>query len=88
MEKEYGHHFIRTVLKVELVGTCLLMLASNLVKDGDASILVVPLAYFALVTCFYEISGAHLNPAVSIGVWLSEQRYVSNLLYLIFVSTA
>ena len=87
MEKEYGHHFIRTVLKVELVGTCLFMLACNLVKDDEA-IALMPLAYFALVTCFYEISGGHLNPAVSIGVWLSEQRYVYNLLFLIFVSAA
>ena len=83
MEKLYGHKIFGPVLFAELTGTCLLMLACNLAGDEN---LLVPLAYFALVTCFYEVSGGHFNPAVSIGVWISEKRYVHNLLFLISIS--
>ena len=87
MEKQHGQHFYCSVLKAEFVGTCLLMLACNLIEDAEENTLV-PLAYFSLVMCFYEISGGHLNPAISIGVWLSEKRYVQNLVFMVFISVA
>lgn len=82
MEKPNGDKFFVPVLLAEMLGSCLLMLAVNL-RGED--VLVVPLAYFALTVCFYEISGGHLNPSVTIGVYISEKRYVDNLLYMIFI---
>jgi len=85
MEKPHGDKFILPVLLGEIIGCCLLMLAVNL-RGDDA--LAVPLAFFALVLCFYELSGGHLNPSISIGVYVSEKKYVHNLLYMIIIFIA
>lgn len=85
MEKQYGDKFILPVLLTELVGTCLLMLAVNLAGDDT---LVVSLTYFALIVCCYEVSGGHLNPAISIGVYIAEKRYSHNLLFMIVIIMA
>ena len=82
MERRYGDKFILPVILTELVGTCLLSLAVNL---AGSDTLVVSLAYFALIVCCYEVSGGHLNPAVSIGVYIQEKRYSQNLLFLIII---
>ena len=87
MEKQHGQYFYGSVLKAEFVGTCLLMLACNMIEDAEENTLM-PLAYFSLVMCFYDISGGHLNPAISIGVWLSEKRYVQNLMFMILIHVA
>ena len=50
--------------------------------------MVAALTYFSMVVCTYEVSGGHFNPAFSLGVYISEKRYVHNLLYLIFMMLA
>ena len=85
MDHPHGDKFILPVLATEMFGTCLLMLAVNL--SGDDKV-VESATYFAMVVCTYEVSGAHFNPAISLGVYISEKRYVHNLLYLIFIIIA
>ena len=63
----------------------LLMLAANMAGDD---LYLVPLAYFALVVCTYEISGGHLNPAITLGVYIQQKRYTHNLLFMIFIMVA
>ena len=72
--------FIFPVLFTELVGTMLLMLAVNLAGDD---IFVVSLAFFSLIVSTYELSGGHLNPCVSIGVYMKSKAYTGNALYLV-----
>ena len=36
----------------------------------------------------YEISGGHLNPAVSLGVFVTTRKYYKNLLFLLFTMLA
>ena len=86
MEKSLGDKFFAPVLLTELVGTCLLMLAANL--SGSDEPLIVPLTFFALIVCAYEVSGGLLNPAISVGVYISEKRYVKNLLFMFFICLA
>ena len=82
MEKRYGDKFILPVVATEFAGTCLLVLAANL---AGSDTLVVALTYFALIVCCYEVSGGHLNPAVSVGVYIAEKRYSHNLLFMIII---
>ena len=85
MEKPDGSKFFAPILLTELVGTCLLMLAANLAGD---EILVVPLTYFALIVCTYEVSGGLLNPAISVGVYIGSKAYVKHLLFMVFICIA
>ena len=85
MEKPDGEKFFAPILLTELVGTCLLMIAANLAGD---EILVVPLTYFALIVCTYEVSGGLLNPAISVGAYISSKRYVKHLLFMFFICIA
>jgi len=82
MEKPHGDKFILPVLLTELFGTMFLMLAVNLAGSDD---LVASLAFFAIIVCSYEVSGGHLNPAISVGVYIAEKAYVRNLIFLIFI---
>ena len=85
MEKPDGEKFFAPILLTELVGTCLLMLSANLAGDDN---IVVPLTYFALIICAYEVSGGYLNPAVTVGVYIGEKGYVKHLLFMIFLCLA
>jgi glycerol uptake facilitator-like aquaporin len=83
MEKPHGDKFILPVLITEFFGTMLLMLAVNLAGNDE---FVASLAFFAMIVCTYEVSGGHLNPAISAGVYIAEKAYVRNLLFLIFIT--
>ena len=85
MEKPDGEHFFGPILLTELVGTCLLMLSVNM---AGTEIMVVPLTYFALIVCTYEVSGGLLNPAISVGVYIGEKKYVKHLLFMVFICIA
>ena len=85
MERSNGEKYIVPVLLAEMLGSSLLMLAFNLRGDDT---LVASLTYFALVVCTYEFSGGHLNPSISLGVYISTKRYVKNLLFMIFIIVA
>ena len=85
MEKDLKVNHIVPVLLTELVGTCLFMLAANL---SGPDMLTQPLAFFALIVCCYDVSGGHLNPAVSMGVFLVERNYAKHAVYVVAVSLA
>ena len=68
-----------------MFGTMLLMLAANM---AGPDLYLVPLAYFSLIVCTYEISGGHLNPAITLGVYIQQKRYTHNLLFMIFIMVA
>ena len=85
MEKPDGEKFFAPILLTELVGTSLLMLSANMAGD---ELMVVPLTYFALIVCTYEVSGGLLNPAISVGVYIGEKKYVKHLLFMVFLSLA
>ena len=85
MEKPDGEHFFGPILLTELIGTCLLMLSANM---AGSELLVVPLTYFALIVCTYEVSGGLLNPAISVGVYIGEKKYVKHLLFMFFICIA
>ena len=70
MERPSHDKFFLAILLTELVGTMLLMLAANLAGDDK---FVEPLAFFALIVCCYEVSGGHLNPAITTGVFIAER---------------
>ena len=65
----------------EFGGSLLLMLAYNL--QGNDS-LAVPLTYFALSCATWQLSGGHLNPSISIGVYMQQKRFGKWLLFMIF----
>mmetsp|Transcript_9752 Transcript_9752/g.12027 ORF Transcript_9752/g.12027 Transcript_9752/m.12027 type:complete len:185 (+) Transcript_9752:61-615(+) len=82
MEKPNGDQFFAPVMLTEFVGSMLLMLAVNLQGEETTT---VPLVFFALIVCTYELSGGHLNPSISLGVYISTKRYVNNLLFMVFL---
>ena len=63
----------------------ILSLATNLQGDDP---LTAPLAFFAMIAATYDISGGHLNPAVSVGVYFSERRFLPHMVYMIFYIVA
>lgn len=85
MEKPDGEHFFAPILLTEIFGSCLFMLSVNLA--GDETI-VVPLTYFALIICTYEVSGGYLNPAVTVGAYIGSKGYVKHLLFMCFICLA
>lgn len=85
MEKPNGEKFFLPVILTEMFGAMLLMLAYNL---QGADTFTVPLAFFALIVCCWELSGGHLNPSISLGVYISTKRYVNFMLYMVFIMAA
>ena len=82
MEKPSGDKFKGTVLLSEFAGACLLMLAYNL--QGE-DMTVTLLAYFVIVCSTYLVSGGHLNPSITVGVYISEKEYYHNVCYLLLI---
>lgn len=85
MEKDHRIHFIVPVILTELIGTCLFSMATNL---SGPDMLTKPLAFFALIVCCFDVSGGHLNPAVTLGVYLVERNYKKHAVYLVFICGA
>ena len=82
MDLPNGGKFPGQIFASELLGTCILMLAFNM--SGPDELLAQAFTQFAIVVCIFEISGAHLNPAVSLGVYIAEKKYDKNFLFLLF----
>ena len=85
MEKANGEKFFLPVILCEMLGSMLLMLAYNMQGEDN---LTVPLAFFALIVCTWELSGGHLNPSISLGVYISTKKYVNNMLFMVFTMVA
>ena len=85
MEVPGGDKRKLTVAIYEMLGTGLFVFGI-LVSEGNA--IGVPLSLFAAILIFGGITGGHFNPAVSLGVFLTLEEKLSNMLFLIMIMVA
>ena len=69
----------------ELIGTAFLVFAI-LVSGGDA--VAVSMSVFIIILVLAPITGAHMNPAVTIGVYVAGVKYGEDLLFFIIILLA
>ena len=65
-----------------MLGTALFVFGI-LVSGGNA--IGVPLSLFAAILIFGGITGGHYNPAVSLGVFITLDDKLANLMFLIMI---
>ena len=75
MTVKNGEQRMKTVMLVEFLGTCGLMLAMNLSKTSTQPAVTL----FLLMMLTIWISGGHLNPAVTLGIYIERREYAKNL---------
>lgn len=81
MEVQNGKKFLLKVLLAEFLGTCGLMLGYNM-SDGSS---IIALTYYLMVLLTIRISGGHVNPAVTLGVYIERKEYATNILFAISI---
>jgi len=69
------------LLATEFCSMLLVGLAFNL--DGDTK--MWPLILYPTSLIAYRISGAHVNPAVTIGVYCEREDYITDFYYFIMI---
>jgi len=84
MEVNGGKNNKCWVLLYELIGTCILSCALN-ISGGRVEALGI--ALFMIVIAFGPVSGAHVNPAVSLAVFVAEWN-CGNICYLLMIWVA
>ena len=62
----------------EFFATMALMICINI----KAAFYAPALFYFIFYVMLGRISGGHMNPAISLGVYTQQRKYVTNLCYL------
>ena len=70
MEVKNGEHFKKTVLLAEFLGTAGISLAVNM-SDGSSN---VPIVIYLMIMLTGGISGGHLNPAITLGVYIAQKE--------------
>ena len=80
MDVKNGSSFPLSVALGEMVGTMFFTLIVNMAKDPYT----IGLGHAACILMTYEISGGHLNPAVSIGVFVTTRKFYGNFLFLMY----
>ena len=63
----------------EFFGTMGYMLSLNISNSID----MIPLVLFCMIISTRKVSGAHLNPAISVGVFIERKNLISDVWYLI-----
>ena len=84
MEVKNGSNFKKEVLLAEFLGTCGLILSVNMVNSTTH----VSIACFVMIVLFGGISGGHINPAVTIGVYIEQKEYAKNICFAIMIMLA
>ena len=85
MEVEGGHDRKMLVAFYELIGTAIFVYMI-IVSTGDP--FAVPLALFAMIVIFGGITGGHFNPAVTLGVYIHEGKWVKNAPFALIIICA
>jgi hypothetical protein len=68
MEVPNGENFMIATICAEYFACVGFMLAFNLMPDYT----LIPLVLFSMVICTHKISGGHVNPAITFGVYLER----------------
>ena len=82
MEVEKSENKWILVPVYEMIGTALFIYC---ILVSHSNPLAVVVGLFTSIIIFGGITGGHFNPAVSIGVYLSNGKYMSQLLFLIMI---
>ena len=85
MEVEGASSHKLMVAIYELLGTAFLGFAI-LVSKGNA--MAVSFSVFIIILVLGPITGAHMNPAVTISVYVSGAKYGQDLLFMILIIVA
>ena len=75
MELKNGHRNKIIVCIYEALGTGLLVYAINIQKGGPWGAFGIAYTLFALLLIGGPITGAHFNPAVTLGVYISNVKW-------------
>ena len=81
METDKGHGRKMLVCSLECLGTALFIfgiLSQNLAT-------AIPFCLLAVVVLFGDITGGHFNPAVTLGVYLTQGNYGENLIFMLMI---
>ena len=71
MEVKNGDRFMVAAVLAEFVAIIGYSLAVNM-NDGTH---VVPLVMFTMICCSMGISGGHINPALTLGVYIERNKF-------------
>ena len=87
METPTGHDRKGTVCLYEFLGQIFFMYAVivGAGSGSDFAGIVGPLTLFAIVNIYGGVSGGHFNPAVTIGVFVREEKKSENFLFMIMI---
>ena len=85
METPKGHDRKFLVCLYEGLGvmffTYLVIVSS--VTGSDSWGITGPLALFVAINIFGGVSGGHMNPAVTLGIYVREAKYAHNLMFML-----
>ena len=73
------------ILLFEFLGTAILILAVTM-SGGKAE--AAGLTLFGIAVAIGPVSGAMVNPAVTLGIYIADGGWITNLLYMIMIWVA